>query len=78
MKLAESFGMRRLPLRDRRTRSTRAITGGAVECGGPCVIDARVDHEEKVYPMVPAGAPSADMIDVEWAEDDNAWVEEGV
>jgi hypothetical protein len=42
------------------------------------VIDARVDHEEKVYPMVPAGAPSAEMIDVEWAEDDNAWVEEGV
>jgi hypothetical protein len=42
------------------------------------VIDARVDHEEKVYPMVPAGSASADMIDVEWAEDDNAWVEEGV
>jgi hypothetical protein len=33
------------------------------------------DHEEKVYPMVPAGAASAEMIDVEWAEDDNAWVE---
>ena len=43
-----------------------------------CVIDARVDHEEKVYPMVPAGGSSAEMIDVEWAEDDNAWVEEGV
>ena len=43
------------------------------------MIDARVDHEEKVYPMVPAGGASADMIDApEWAEDDNAWVEEGV
>jgi hypothetical protein len=28
--------------------------------------------------MVPAGGSSAEMIDVEWAEDDNAWVEEGV
>jgi len=28
--------------------------------------------------MVPAGAASADMIDLEWADDDNAWVEEGV
>jgi len=27
---------------------------------------------------VPAGGSSAEMIDVEWAEDDNAWVEEGV
>jgi hypothetical protein len=31
-----------------------------------------------VYPMVPAGGASSEMIDVEWAEDDNAWVEEGV
>ena len=36
------------------------------------MIEARVDREEKVYPMVPAGAPSAEMIDVEWAEDDNS------
>ena len=77
MKLAESFGIAGLPLRDRPTRSTPR-SPAALECGGPCVIDARVDHEEKVYPMVPAGAPSAEMIDVEWAEDDNAWVEEGV
>jgi hypothetical protein len=31
-----------------------------------------------VYPMVPAGAASADMIDAGWIEDDNSWVEEGV
>ena len=41
------------------------------------MIDFRVDHEEKVYPMVPAGAASADMIDDGWSRD-NAWVEEGV
>ena len=42
------------------------------------MIDFRVDHEEKVYPMVPAGAASADMMDAAWIEDDNSWVEEGV
>jgi hypothetical protein len=39
------------------------------------VIDFRVDHEEKVYPMVPTGAASSEMIDEPW---DNEWVEEGV
>jgi hypothetical protein len=39
------------------------------------VIDFRVDHEEKVYPMVPAGSASSEMIDEPW---DNDWVEEGV
>jgi acetolactate synthase I/II/III large subunit len=76
VKLAESFGVAGF-----RCQTVDEVDGaimGALECGGPAVIDARVDHEEKVYPMVPAGASSADMIDVEWAEDDNLWVEEGV
>jgi acetolactate synthase I/II/III large subunit len=76
VKLAESFGLHGFRCETVEEVDT-AITA-ALECGGPCVIDARVDHEEKVYPMVPAGAPSAEMIDVEWAEDDNAWLEEGV
>jgi len=76
VKLAESFGI--AAFRCETTDEVDAAITAALECGGPCVIDARVDHEEKVYPMVPAGAASADMIDVEWAEDDNAWVEEGV
>jgi acetolactate synthase I/II/III large subunit len=76
VKLAESFGLPgfRCETVDEVDEAIRA----ALACGTACVIDARVDHEEKVYPMVPAGAASADMIDVEWAEDDNAWVEEGV
>jgi acetolactate synthase I/II/III large subunit len=76
VKLAESFG---LPgFRCETVEEVDAAITAALECGEPCLIDARVDHEEKVYPMVPAGAPSAEMLDVEWAEDDNAWVEEGV
>ncbi|HEX9288856.1 MAG TPA: biosynthetic-type acetolactate synthase large subunit [Anaeromyxobacteraceae bacterium] len=30
--------------------------------GGPCIVDIRVKRQEKVYPMVPAGAPLNDMI----------------
>jgi acetolactate synthase-1/2/3 large subunit len=29
---------------------------------GPCIVDIRVKRQEKVYPMVPAGAPLNDMI----------------
>ncbi len=29
---------------------------------GPCIVDVRVKREEKVYPMVPAGAPLNDMV----------------
>jgi acetolactate synthase-1/2/3 large subunit len=29
---------------------------------GPCIVDVRVKRQEKVYPMVPAGAPLNDMI----------------
>jgi acetolactate synthase I/II/III large subunit len=75
-RLAESFGCPAFRC-ETPEELDRAIEG-ALACGEPCVIDARVDHEEKVYPMVPAGAASADMIDVEWVEDDNRWVEEGV
>jgi acetolactate synthase-1/2/3 large subunit len=76
VRLAESFGI--AAFRCESPDEVDAAIAGALECGGPAVIDARVDHEEKVYPMVPAGAASSDMIDVEWAEEDNAWVEEGV
>ena len=75
VKLAEAFGCAGLPGRDR-GRGRRRDHARPLECGGPCVIDFRVDREEKVYPMVPAGAASSDMIDDEpW---DNEWVEEGV
>jgi len=76
VKLAESFG---IPgFRCETADEVDAALTAALACGTPCVVDARVDHEEKVYPMVPAGAPSAEMIDIAWAEEDNAWVEEGV
>jgi acetolactate synthase-1/2/3 large subunit len=76
VRLAEAFG---LPgFRCETPEELDEALLAALDCGLPCVVDARVDHEEKVYPMVPAGAASADMIDAAWVEDDNEWVEEGV
>ncbi len=74
VKLAEAFGC--LGLRAETEAEVDAAIMAAVESGRPTVIDFRVDHHEKVYPMVPAGAASSDMIDgAEW---DNEWTEEGV
>jgi len=73
VKLAESFGA--LGLRAETEEEVDRVIKEAVESRRPCVIDFRVDHEEKVYPMVPAGSASSEMIDEPW---DNDWVEEGV
>jgi acetolactate synthase-1/2/3 large subunit len=36
----------------------------AISCGRTAVVDARVDPDENVYPMVPAGAASVDIIEM--------------
>ena len=76
VKLAEAFGA--VGFRAEHEPEVDVAIHAALDSGRPAVIDFRVDHEEKVYPMVPAGAASADMIDAAWIEDDNSWVEEGV
>jgi acetolactate synthase-1/2/3 large subunit len=73
VKLAEAFGA--LGLRAETEAEVDSVIMQAVESRRPCVIDFRVDHDEKVYPMVPAGGSSAEMIDEPW---DNEWVEDGV
>jgi acetolactate synthase-1/2/3 large subunit len=73
VKLAEAYGC--AGFRAETEREVDDAIRGALECGKPSVIDFRVDREEKVYPMVPSGAASSEMIDEEW---DNEWVEEGV
>ena len=76
VKLAEAFGA--VGFRAENEAEVDVAIQAALASGKPAVIDFRIDHEEKVYPMVPAGAASADMIDATWIEDDNSWVEEGV
>ena len=60
MKLAEAFGIRGIGV------STRGEVLPAVEDArshaGPAVIDFRVEQEDTVYPMVPAGADLHAMI----------------
>ena len=60
--LAEAYGALGVRV-DREEDARRRDHGRGRERPGPCVIDFRVDHEEKVYPMVPAGGGSDDIID---------------
>lgn len=61
VKLAESYGAR--GLRIRRAGDARRILKEAREhAAGPCIIDACVEKEDNVFPMIPAGAAVKDMI----------------
>ncbi len=61
VKLAESYGARGFRLR--RSGDVRRVLKQALEHNdGPCVIDAVVEKEDNVFPMIPAGAPISDML----------------
>jgi acetolactate synthase-1/2/3 large subunit len=74
VRLAEAYGC--AGFRVQREEEVDAAILAAVDAGVPAVIDFCVDHEAKVYPMVPAGGASHEMLDEAWAEEDNAWVED--
>jgi acetolactate synthase-1/2/3 large subunit len=64
VKLAEAYSC--LGLRAKTTAELDEVIDRALaNKSGPTIIDVRVRREEKVYPMVPAGAPLNDMIDGE-------------
>jgi acetolactate synthase-1/2/3 large subunit len=60
VKLAEAYGA--LGLRASRPEEVRPVIEEALAYHGPVIIDFRVDPEEGVYPMVPAGAPISKML----------------
>ena len=61
VKLAESFGCK--GLRIRRSGDVRRILQQAIDYDdGPCVVDACVEKEGNVFPMIPAGAAVSGMI----------------
>jgi acetolactate synthase I/II/III large subunit len=61
VKLADAYGC--LGLRARTLEELDGVIDEALaHKGGPCIVDIRVKQQEKVYPMVPAGAPLHDMI----------------
>jgi acetolactate synthase-1/2/3 large subunit len=62
VKLADAYGC--LGLRaDTPEELDQAIDKALANSDGPTIVDVRVRRQEKVYPMVPAGAPLNDMID---------------
>ena len=61
VKLAESYGARGFRLR--RSGDVKRILKQAIEYNdGPCVIDAVVEKEDNVFPMIPAGAAVSEML----------------
>ncbi len=62
VKLADAYGC--LGLRaDTPEELEKVIDQALANDKGPTIVDVRVRRQEKVYPMVPAGAPLNDMID---------------
>ena len=61
VKLAESYGCK--GFRIRRSADVRRVLKEALAYNdGPCLIDAEVEKETNVFPMIPAGASLGDMI----------------
>ena len=62
VKLADAYGC--LGLRaDTPEQLDQVIDQALANSKGPTIVDVRVRRQEKVFPMVPAGAPLNDMID---------------
>jgi acetolactate synthase-1/2/3 large subunit len=61
VQLARSYGCK--AFRIRRNADIRRVLEQALEySAGPCIIDAEVEKEDNVFPMIPAGAGMKDMI----------------
>jgi len=60
VKLADAYGA--LGLRAERPEEVVPVIRQALAHPGPVIMDFRVDPEEGVYPMVPAGAPISKML----------------
>jgi acetolactate synthase-1/2/3 large subunit len=61
VKLAESYGCK--GFRIKRSADVRRVLKEALEYkDGPCIVDAEVEKETNVFPMIPAGAGLEDMM----------------
>jgi acetolactate synthase I/II/III large subunit len=60
VKLAEAHGLKGLRVTQR--DQVKAAVEEARNCPDTCIIDFRVEQEDSVYPMVPAGADLDNMI----------------
>jgi acetolactate synthase-1/2/3 large subunit len=61
VKLAEAYGVK--GFRIKRSADVKRIVAAALAYNdGPCVIDAEVEKEDNVFPMIPAGGAISDML----------------
>ncbi len=61
VRLAEAYGCKAFRLR--RNADVRRVLRAALEWNeGPCLVDAEVEKEDNVYPMIPAGAGLKGML----------------
>jgi acetolactate synthase-1/2/3 large subunit len=60
VKLAEAYGA--MGLRATKPDEVEAVLKEGLAAPGPVIMDFKVDREESVYPMVPAGAPITEML----------------
>ena len=67
VKLAEAFGILGIRVTER-SQSLDAIRQ-AMEHPGPVVVDFVVEEEENVYPMIPAGQSTAELLEEPLAEE---------
>jgi acetolactate synthase-1/2/3 large subunit len=60
VKLAEAFGA--VGLRATKPEEVESVLKEGLSVSEPVIMDFKVDREESVYPMVPAGAPITEML----------------
>ncbi|WP_207687571.1 biosynthetic-type acetolactate synthase large subunit [Desulfonema limicola] len=60
VKLAEAYGAK--GLRASKPEEVEEVLSKGLSTDGPVIMDFRVEREECVYPMVPAGAPITEML----------------
>ncbi len=61
VKLAESYGCK--GFRIKRSADVRRVLKAALDYNdGPCIIEAEVEKEDNVFPMIPSGAPYSAML----------------
>ena len=63
VKVAEGLGCK--AIRITKKEEVGPALEEAIAYGGPVVLDCQIDQDDKVFPMVPAGAPIEDVFDAE-------------
>jgi len=61
VKLAEAYGLKGFRLK-RSADVKRVVAAALAYNDGPCIIDAEVEKEDNVFPMVPAGGALSEML----------------